>query len=89
MLGELIDLRQALDSDAVVPCFQPIAELNSGRITGFEVLARWQHSQLGPILPENFISLAEQNGLIGQLMRQVLRRAFMSASILGESLGLR
>jgi PAS domain S-box-containing protein len=88
MLGELIDLRQALDSDAVVPCFQPIAELNSGRITGFEVLARWQHSQLGPILPENFISLAEQNGLIGQLMRQVLRRAFMSASILGESLEL-
>jgi PAS domain S-box-containing protein len=88
MVGELSDLRRALESDEVIPCFQPIVELNSGQLTGFEVLARWQHSELGPILPENFISLAEQNGLIGQLMRQVLRRAFLSAPDLGETLGL-
>jgi PAS domain S-box-containing protein len=88
MLGELVDLRRALESDEIIPCFQPIVELNTGRLTGFEVLARWQHPQLGLILPENFISLAEQNGLIGQLMRQVLRGAFLSAPVLGETLGL-
>ncbi|MGB6831272.1 MAG: EAL domain-containing protein [Terracidiphilus sp.] len=88
MLGELVDLRRALDNDEVIPCFQPIVEFKTGRLAGFEVLARWQHSQFGPVLPENFISLAEQNGLIGQLMRQVLKRAFLSASVLGETLGL-
>jgi PAS domain S-box-containing protein len=88
MIGDLTDLRSALERDEVVPCFQPIVELKTGLLTGFEILARWQHSELGPILPENFISLAEQNGLIGQLMRQVLRRAFLSSSVLGEALGL-
>lgn len=88
MVAELIDLRCALEKDEVIPCFQPVVELHTGRLAGFEVLARWQHSRFGPILPENFISLAEQNGLIGQLMRQVLRRAFQSAPVLGETLGL-
>jgi PAS domain S-box-containing protein len=88
MVAELIDLRRTLESDEVIPCFQPIVEFKTGRLAGFEVLARWQHPQHGPILPQNFISLAEQNGLIGQLMRQVLRRAFLSAPVLGETLGL-
>ncbi|MGB6725225.1 MAG: EAL domain-containing protein, partial [Terracidiphilus sp.] len=48
MLGELIDLRRALDNDEVIPCFQPIVEFKTGRLAGFEVLARWQHSQFGP-----------------------------------------
>jgi PAS domain S-box-containing protein len=88
MVAELFDLRRALESDQVIPSFQPIVELNTGRLSGFEVLARWQHPQNGLILPENFIPLAEQSGLIGQLMRQVLRRAFRSASVLGETLRL-
>jgi len=81
-------LRLALERDEVIPCFQPQVELNSGLLSGFEVLARWQHAELGPILPENFISLAEQNGLIGELMRQVLRKSFLSAPILGETMGI-
>ena len=88
MFGKLIDLRRALERDQVIPCFQPLVELNTGRLLGFEVLARWQHPELGPILPENFIALAEENGLIGPLMRQVVRKAFCSASDLGETLGL-
>jgi PAS domain S-box-containing protein len=88
MVGTLDDLRAALEKDEVIPCFQPMVELNSGRLAGFEVLGRWQHPGLGPILPENFISLAEQNGLIGQLMQQVLRKAFLSAPVLGETLGI-
>lgn len=88
MVAELADLRRALENDQVIPCFQPMVELNTGKLAGFEVLARWQHPQNGPVLPENFISLAERNGMIGQLMSQVLRRAFLSAPVLGENLGL-
>jgi PAS domain S-box-containing protein len=88
MVGTLPEVRIALERDEIVPCFQPLIELNTGRLAGFEVLARWQHPHDGPILPENFISLAEQNGLIGQLMRQLLRRAFLSAPILGSTLRL-
>jgi PAS domain S-box-containing protein len=85
---DLIDVRRALESDAIVPCFQPIVELRTGRLAGFEILARAQHPDLGLILPENFISLAEDNGLIGSLTRQVMRKAFMSAPVLPEPLVL-
>lgn len=86
MLVGLADVRSALEDDALVPCFQPIVELHSGRLTGFEVLARWKHPQLGLVLPENFIPLADESGLVGLLMRQILRKAFLSASLLPEPL---
>jgi EAL domain-containing protein (putative c-di-GMP-specific phosphodiesterase class I) len=82
MLVSLIDVRRALENEAVAPCFQPIVELRSGRLAGFEVLARWEHPEHGLILPENFISLAEENGLIGQLTQQILRKSFLSAPVL-------
>lgn len=88
MVSNLVDLRLALDRDEVIPSFQPLVELKTGRLTGFEVLARWQHPEHEPILPDNFILLAETNELIGQLMRQVLRRAFLSAPDLGKTLTL-
>jgi PAS domain S-box-containing protein len=88
MLVDLLDVRQALESEALVPCFQPIVELRTGRLAGFEVLARWQHPDLGLILPENFISLAEENGLIGQLTHQILGKAFLTAPQLPEPLFL-
>lgn len=76
--GMLVDLQElcgALKKDEIVPCFQPLAELRAGKLAGFEVLARWQHPVNGLILPANFISLAEENGLLGRLMQQVLRKA--------------
>jgi PAS domain S-box-containing protein len=88
MVATVIEVRQALERDEIIPSFQPLVELNTGRLAGFEVLARWQHPKLGLILPENFISLAEQNELIGQLMCQILRRAFLSAPLLGKTLSL-
>jgi len=88
MLADLNDLRLALETDAVVPCFQPIVELKTGRLAGFEILARWQHAEFGLVLPENFISLAESSGLITRLMQQVLRKAFLSVPQIGETLGL-
>ncbi len=68
--------------------FQPLVELRTGRLAGFEVLARWQHPEHGPILPANFISLAEEDGLVGELLQQILRKTFQSASLFPESLVL-
>ena len=88
MVVELADLRSALDNNEVVPCFQPLVELGSGRLVGFEVLARWQHPQHGPVLPDNFITLAEKNDLIWQLTQQVIGKTFLSLPSLGDTLVL-
>jgi len=88
MLVALADVSSALEDDALVPCFQPIVELYTGRLAGFEVLARWSHPRLGLVLPENFISLTEDNGMIGLLTQQIMRKAFLSASLLPEPLML-
>ncbi|MGD0892499.1 MAG: EAL domain-containing protein [Terracidiphilus sp.] len=77
---DLAAVRRALDRDELEPCFQPVVELPTGRLAGLEVLARWNHPDLGLVLPENFISLAEEDGLIGRLMQQILRKAFLSSS---------
>jgi PAS domain S-box-containing protein len=80
MIAKLIDLQRALENGTIVPCFQPIIELRTNQLVGFETLARWQHPELGLILPENFISLAEDNGLIGELTHQILRKSFLAVS---------
>lgn len=84
MLVNLPDVRMALENESVVSCFQPIVELRTGQLAGFEVLARWRHPDKGLILPENFISLAEQNGLIGELTHQILTKSFLSAPMVPE-----
>jgi PAS domain S-box-containing protein len=81
MFVDLATVRQALECDELEPFFQPIVEIRTGRLTGFEVLARWKHPQLGLMLPENFIPLAEEDGLVGLLMRQILRKAFLSGPL--------
>jgi PAS domain S-box-containing protein len=88
MLVSLVEVRRALENGAIVPCFQPIVELRTGRVAGFEVLARWEHPNHGLILPENFISLAEESGMIGELTQQILRKSFLSAPVLSEPLFL-
>jgi PAS domain S-box-containing protein len=85
---DLADVRRALENDELVPCFQPEVELHSGQLKGFEVLARWQHPERGLVLPENFICLAEENGLIGLLMQQIMRKVFQSTPVLPEPLTL-
>jgi PAS domain S-box-containing protein len=88
MLAELNDIRGALEREEVVPFFQPVVELRTGKLKGFEVLARWQHPEHGPILPGNFISLVEDNGLIGILTQQICRKAFVASHLLSEHLTL-
>jgi len=69
------DLRHALDRNQFVLHFQPQADVANGRITGMEVLIRWQHPTRGLVLPDGFIPLAEETGLILQLGEWVLRTA--------------
>jgi EAL domain-containing protein (putative c-di-GMP-specific phosphodiesterase class I) len=86
MLVDVATVRHALEHDELEACFQPIVELHTGQLAGFEVLARWRAPEVGLVLPPNFISIAEKNGLIGLLMQQVLRKAFLAAPAIPDSL---
>ena len=58
-----------------MPYFEPQVDLASGQVTGFEVLARWQHPNRGMLGPELFIPVAEDIGLIGALSESVMAQA--------------
>jgi len=58
------ELRHAVENDQIVMWFQPKESLRSGRIVGFEALARWHHPQRGRVMPDVFVPLAEQTGLV-------------------------
>jgi diguanylate cyclase (GGDEF)-like protein/PAS domain S-box-containing protein len=69
------DLVEAVDNDDIVLEFQPIHELDGGLLVGAEALARWHHPRRGTISPDDFIAIAERNGLILPLGDQVLDAA--------------
>ncbi len=58
------DLRKALDRHELEVYYQPIVRLQTEEIMGFEALVRWNHPQDGLLLPDSFIPVAEQTGLI-------------------------
>jgi EAL domain-containing protein (putative c-di-GMP-specific phosphodiesterase class I) len=73
---DAIDLRRALESNEIIPYFQPLVELRTGLLRGFEALARWQHPQRGLIAPNEFISLPEKSRLDGPLTGKLLSAVF-------------
>ena len=67
----------ALRDGQVVGYFQPEVELSTGRLVAAELLARWEHPELGTLQPALFLPLAEELGLMGELSRQMLRQALV------------
>jgi diguanylate cyclase (GGDEF)-like protein len=69
------ELRRALDKDQLQLFYQPLIDLKSGEVAGFEALARWQHEDRGEICPAEFIPVAEESGLILTLGRWAMDKA--------------
>jgi diguanylate cyclase (GGDEF)-like protein len=69
------ELRRALDKDQLQLFYQPLINLKSGDVAGFEALARWTHEDRGEISPTEFIPVAEESGLILQLGRWAMDKA--------------
>ncbi|MGB3646740.1 MAG: EAL domain-containing protein [Mesorhizobium sp.] len=72
-------LRLAVAAGEVEPHFQPIVDLNSRRVIGFETLARWTDRDLGSVSPVVFIPIAEERGIIGPMSQLLLRKATEAA----------
>jgi diguanylate cyclase (GGDEF)-like protein/PAS domain S-box-containing protein len=69
------DLRRALERQEIVPYYQPIVDLDTGAVVGFEALARWRHPSGDMILPDLFIPVAEETGLVGPIGEWMLTEA--------------
>ena len=73
------DLRGAVDRDEFELLYQPLWDLSSNRISGFEALIRWNHPMRGTVSPVQFIQVAEEAGLIRSIGEWVLNRACADA----------
>jgi diguanylate cyclase (GGDEF)-like protein len=74
------ELRQAVEAGGLRLALQPIVDLQTGAVPGFEALARWNHRTRGPIAPTEFIAVAEESGLIVPLGRWALEQALQTLS---------
>jgi diguanylate cyclase (GGDEF)-like protein len=73
-------LRAAIVNDELSAAYQPIVDMRTGELCGFEALARWRHPELGQVPPTDFIRIAEQAGLIERLTDNLLRKAARAAA---------
>jgi diguanylate cyclase (GGDEF)-like protein/PAS domain S-box-containing protein len=74
------DLARGIDRQEFVVHYQPVVDLRSDAVVGFEALVRWQHPTRGMLLPDEFIPLAEENGAIDALGCWVLDEACRQAA---------
>ncbi|MBK7162553.1 MAG: EAL domain-containing protein [Sphingomonadales bacterium] len=73
------DIRAAIPNDEFVPYFEQQIDLETGELAGFEMLARWVSPLRGLISPDEFIPVAEDTGMIGDLSLSIIRKAMMEA----------
>jgi diguanylate cyclase (GGDEF)-like protein len=81
------ELRSALDADQLTVHYQPIVDLAGGELVAVEALVRWRHPERGLLGPGEFLTVAEETGLILPLGRLVLRHACRQAHLLSEAAG--
>ena len=75
-----IELRAALGNGELEVVYQPICDLQTGKVSAFEALLRWNHPSRGRIAPGDFIALCEEAGLIGPIGEWVLKTASLQAT---------
>lgn len=73
------DIRAAIPNDEFVPFFEQQIDLNTGELVGFEMLARWVSPVRGLISPNDFIPIAEETCMIGDLSMSIIRKAMLEA----------
>jgi diguanylate cyclase (GGDEF)-like protein len=83
-----LGLRRGIPLGEFVPYYQPQVEFGSGRIRGFEMLARWLHPTDGIVTADAFIPVAEETGIIGDLSERLMRAAFEDAGLWDSALTL-
>jgi diguanylate cyclase (GGDEF)-like protein len=83
-----LELRCALPEDDFVLDYQPHLDLQSGKVTGFEALIRWNHPVRGLVGPADFIPVAEETGLIVPIGKWVLGRACLEAADWPQDIGI-
>ncbi len=83
------DLRRAIERQEFVNFYQVIMDLPSNQVSGFEALVRWQHPQRGLMPPKEFITLAEETGIILPLGQRVLESACRQLQIWQTAAGFR
>jgi EAL domain-containing protein (putative c-di-GMP-specific phosphodiesterase class I) len=83
-----LDLRHALAHDEFELFYQPLINLESGKITTCEALLRWNHPQRGMVSPADIIPVAEEMGLIIDLGRWILRKACMECATWPEAVSV-
>ena len=81
-------MRGGIPGGEFLPYFEPQIDLLSGKLTGFEMLARWESPTQGSISPEIFIPIAEETGMIGDLSMNIMRLALNGAKHWHPSLSL-
>ncbi|WEK42818.1 MAG: EAL domain-containing protein [Candidatus Sphingomonas colombiensis] len=72
-------LPEAIESGAIAPYFEPVIDLHTGELLGFEVLARWEHPVHGIITPAHFLDIAQESSAISDLTLSVMRQALLAA----------